>query len=213
MYSSVMQGDGVRAIDGHFFMESVLSVIVGLGLAASCGFRVFVPLLVTSVAAIAGYLELAEGFAWIGTWTAFSAFAIAAFLEIAAYYIPWLDNLLDTIASPIGVIAGVILFAASVTELDPLLHWSLAIIAGGGSAGIVQGGTVITRAISTATTGGLANFAVSTLETVAGFFFAVMSIVVPLLAIVLLLATIGWMYYIGRQVVRKLLSRQEKASP
>ena len=75
-------------------MESVLAVIVGLGLAASCGFRVFVPLLVTSAAAIAGYLELAEGFEWISTWTAFAAFAIAAFLEIAAYYIPWLDNLL-----------------------------------------------------------------------------------------------------------------------
>lgn len=188
-------------------MESVLAVIVGLGLAASCGFRVFVPLLVTSAAAIAGYLELAAGFEWIGTWTAFAAFAVAASLEIAAYYIPWLDNLLDTIASPIGVIAGVILFAASVTELDPFLHWSLAIIAGGGSAGIVQGATVVTRAASTATTGGLANFAVSTFETVAGFFFSVMSIVVPLLALALLLVAIGCMYYIGRQVRSVLRSR------
>jgi hypothetical protein len=194
-------------------MESVLAVIVGVGLAASCGFRVFIPLLVTSAAAMAGYLELAEGFEWIGTWTAFAAFAVAALLEIAAYYIPWLDNLLDTIASPMGVVAGVILFAASVTELDPFLHWSLAIIAGGGSAGIVQGGTVVTRAVSTTTTGGLANFAVSTLETVAGFIFSVMSIVVPLLALVILLAVIGCMYYFGRQVVRKLVSRWDKASP
>ena len=128
-------------------MEAMLAVFVGLGLAASCGFRVFVPLLVTSAAALSGYLELAGGFEWIGTWTAFTAFAVAAFLEIFAYYIPWLDNLLDTIASPVGVIAGVILFAASTTELDPLWHWSLAVIAGGGYAGIVQGGTVVTRPV------------------------------------------------------------------
>ena len=128
-------------------METMLAVILGLGLAASCGFRVFVPLLVTSAAALADYLELANGFEWIGTWTAFAALAVASLLEVAAYYIPWLDNLLDTIASPIGVIAGIILFAASVTELDPFLHWSLAIIAGGGAAGIVQGGTVVTRCV------------------------------------------------------------------
>jgi len=126
-------------------MDSALAVIVGIGLAASCGFRVFAPLLVCSVAANAGYLELAEGFQWIGTWAAFAAFAVAATVEVAAYYVPWLDNLLDTIASPAGMIAGVILFAASVTDLDPLLHWSLAVIAGGGAAGIVQGGTVVTR--------------------------------------------------------------------
>jgi uncharacterized membrane protein len=188
-------------------MESVLAVFVGLGLAASCGFRVFVPLLVTSAAAISGYLELAAGFEWIGSWTAFTTFAVAALLEIFAYYIPWLDNLLDAIASPVGVIAGVILFAASVTELDPLLHWSLAIIAGGASAGIVQGGTVVARAVSTATTGGLANFAVSTFESLAGLFFSVMSIVVPILALVLLLVVITCMYYVGRPVIRKLVSR------
>jgi hypothetical protein len=136
-------------------MDSALAVIVGIGLAASCGFRVFVPLLVCSVAANAGYLELAEGFQWIGTWAAFAAFAVAATVEVAAYYVPWLDNLLDTIASPAGMIAGVILFAASVTDLDPLLHWSLALIAGGGAAGIVQGGTVVTRVAYTTSNGGV----------------------------------------------------------
>ncbi len=187
-------------------MESLLAIIVGVGLAASTGFRVFVPLLVVSVAANAGYIALAENFDWLGTWTALVAFAVAAAIEVAAYYVPWLDNLLDTIASPIAVIAGAVLFAASVTGFDPFLQWSLAIIAGGGSAAIVQGGTVVTRVASTTTTGGLANFVVSTLETLAGFFFAVMSIVVPLLALILLLAVVGSMYYVGRQVLRKLFS-------
>ena len=187
-------------------MDSVLAVIVGIGLAASCGFRVFVPLLVCSVAANAGYLELADGFQWIGTWAAVAAFAVAATFEVAAYYVPWLDNLLDTIASPIGVIAGVILFAASVTDLDPFLHWSLAVIAGGGAAGIVQGGTVVTRIASTASSGGVANFAVSTFELVAGFFFSTLAIVVPVAGMILLIVVIFAMYFMGRSVVRALFS-------
>jgi hypothetical protein len=193
-------------------MESVLAVVVGIGLAASCGFRVFAPMFVVSAAAHAGYLDLAQGFDWIGTWTAFVAFAVAAVIEIAAYYIPWLDHLLDTIASPAAVVAGVVLFAASVANFDPFFRWSLAIIAGGGSAAIVQAGTVVTRAASTTTTGGLANFVVSTFEALAGFFFSITSIVVPLLALLLLLAVVGGMYYVGRQVLQNLFSRSGQAS-
>jgi hypothetical protein len=189
-------------------MESILAVIVGIGLAASCGFRVFVPLLVASTAAHAGYLEVAQGFDWLGTWPATIAFAVAAAIEIAAFYIPWLDNLLDTVASPAAVIAGAVLFAAVAVELDPFVKWTLAIIAGGGSAAIVQGGTVLTRAASTATTAGLANFVVATIETAAGFAFSFMSIIVPVVALVLLAALIAAMYYASRRVLRQLFSRQ-----
>jgi hypothetical protein len=184
-------------------MEAVLSVIAGIGLAASCGFRVFVPMLVTSAAVFGGYLDPAQGFEWMGTWTALAAFGIASIVEVVAYYVPWLDNALDTIASPIGMIAGMLLFAASTTELDPFARWSLAIIAGGGAAGVVQGGTVLSRAVSTATSGGLANFLVSTFEAVAGVIFSALAIVVPVVALVLLLVVIGGMYYVGRRFVRK----------
>ena len=188
-------------------MESLLAIIVGIGLAASSGFRVFVPLLVVSVAANTGYFEVAENLNWLGTWTALVAFAVAAAIEIAAYYVPWLDNLLDTIASPLSVIAGAVLFAASVAGFDPFWQWSLAIIAGGGSAAVVQGGTVASRVASTTTTGGLANFVISTLETLAGFLFSVMSIVVPLLALILLFVVVGSMYYVGRGALLRLFSR------
>jgi hypothetical protein len=111
------------------------------------------------------------------------------------------------------VIAGALLFAASVTELDPFWHWVLAILGGGGSAGIVQGATVATRLASTATTGGLANFVVSTVETVAGFLFSVLAIVIPVVALVLLLIVVGVMYYVGRRVVRLFLMRQDGKTP
>jgi hypothetical protein len=188
-------------------MDAIFPVIIGVCLAASCGFRIFVPMLVVSGATNAGYLDLAEGFNWIATWPAFIAFAAAAVIEIGAFYIPWLDNLLDVIASPVAVIAGAILFAAVAVDLDPFLRWSLAIIAGGGSAAIVQGGTVVTRAASTGTTAGLANFVISTLETVASLFFSLMSIVVPILTLVLLTVFIAAMYFIGRRAVQRLFSR------
>jgi uncharacterized membrane protein len=144
----------------------------------------------------------------ISTWPATIAFAVAAAVEIIVFYIPWLDNLLDTIASPFAAIAGVVLFGAVAGNLDPFLQWSLAIIAGGGSAAIVQGGTVLTRAASTSTTAGLANFIVSTFETAAGVFFSLMAIVVPILALILLVVLVASMYYAGRRILGKLFSRQ-----
>ncbi len=180
------------------FMESALAVIVGIGLAASCGFRVFVPLLVVSGAANAGYLDVAENLRWLASPTALTAFGVASVVEIGAYYVPWLDNLLDTIASPLSVVAGAILFAASVAGFDPFWQWSLAIIAGGGAAATVQGGTVAMRLASTATTGGLANFVVNTVETIFGAVFSVLAIVVPVVALVLLVVVVGLMYYVGR---------------
>jgi hypothetical protein len=123
-------------------LETTLSLLVGIGLSAACGFRVFVPLLILSIAAFTGHVTLASSFAWIGTYPALVAFSVATCLEIAAYYVPWVDNLLDSIATPAAVVAGTMVTASLVTHLDPFLKWTLAVIAGGGMAGLVQGATV-----------------------------------------------------------------------
>src|SRR3954468_22937556 len=138
-------------------MDTALSICVGIGLSAACGFRVFVPLLVMSIASLSGHLSLAHGFGWIGTYPALVSFAVATCFEIGGYYIPWLDHLLDTLATPAAIVAGTVVTAAMVGKMDPMLKWTLAIIAGGGAAGIVQGTTVVARAASTVTTGGLGN--------------------------------------------------------
>jgi hypothetical protein len=147
--------------------SALTALLVGVGLAAACGFRVFVPLLVASIAAKGGHITLAPAFQWIASWPALIAFSAATALEIAAYYIPWVDNLLDTIATPAAVVAGTLITASAVQGSSPLLRWSLAVIVGGGAAAVVQAGTATVRALSTATTGGVANAGVSTAE--AGF--------------------------------------------
>ena len=115
-------------------METLLSVLVGIGLSAACGFRIFVPPLVISIAALSGHLHLASGFEWMGTYPAMTAFGVACALEIAAYYVPWLDHMLDILATPTAVVAGTIVTASLVTDMSPMLRWTLAIIAGGGAA-------------------------------------------------------------------------------
>jgi hypothetical protein len=186
-------------------MSTAIAIIVGICLAASCGFRVFAPLLVAGAAARLGYLPVNQSFEWLASWPAIIAFSVAALVEIAAFYIPWLDNLLDTIASPAATIAGMVLFAAVAVDIDPYLRWTLAIIAGGGSAAVVQGGTVLTRLASTGTTGGVTNFIVATFEAAASFVFPALTIVLPVLTFTLLLVLVLSMYFAGRRVLAKLL--------
>jgi hypothetical protein len=169
-------------------METLLSIGIGLGLSAACGFRVFVPLLVASLAAQGGYLSLAPGFEWVGTLPALYAFATATLLEVLAYYIPWLDNMLDVIATPAAVVAGMLVGAAVFTDLPPLVKWSLAIIASGAAAGMVQGATSLLRLKSTVLSGGLANPVVSALELVGSVVMAVVALMVPVVALLLAVA-------------------------
>ena len=163
-------------------MDTLLSIFVGVGLSAACGFRIFVPLLVMSIASLSGQLTLSPEFEWIGTYPALAAFAIATIFEIAAYYIPWVDNLLDTIAVPAAAVAGTIVMASAVSDMSPFLKWALAVIVGGGVAGTVQGFTTVTRIASTATTGGLGNPVVSTVEAGGSLLMSILAIAVPVLA-------------------------------
>src|ERR1051326_4266693 len=145
-------------------MDLLTSIVLGIGLSAACGFRVFVPMLFVSVAAMSGHLALAPGFQWLATYPAILTFAVATVLEIGGYYVPFLDHVLDTLATPAAIVAGTVITAAMITKMDPLLKWTLALIAGGGVAGLIQGSTVLTRVTSTATTGGFGNPLFATLE-------------------------------------------------
>jgi len=168
-------------------MDMLLSLGVGLGLSAACGFRVFVPLLVASIAAHNGYLTLAPGFEWVGTSQALYAFATATLLEVLAYSIPWLDNALDVVATPAAVIAGILASAAVLTEIPPFFKWSLAIIAGGAAAGMVQGATTFLRLKTALASGGIGNFLIAGAELFGSVVVALLAIALPLMCLLLLL--------------------------
>lgn len=171
-------------------MELTLSILIGLGLSAACGYRVFVPFLVLSVASMSGHVTLAEGFQWIATPYALTAFAVATALEIAAYYVPWIDNLLDAVATPAAVVAGIVITASVVGDVSPLLRWSLAVIAGGGVAGVVQTATVALRGASSVTTGGLGNPVVSTGELGGSVVTSVLAVLLPVVGVLVVVVAL-----------------------
>ncbi|MGA9115878.1 MAG: DUF4126 domain-containing protein [Bacteroidota bacterium] len=182
-------------------LQTALSVALGIGLSAAAGFRVFVPLLAISAASMAGYLELSPGFQWMGSVPALTVFATATVLEVLAYYIPWLDNALDAIATPAAVLAGVVASASVMVEMPPLLKWTLAFIAGGGIAGIVQGATALLRLKSTALTGGLGNPALATAELAGAVSTSALAILLPLVGLLLILCFAVLAFWFARRVI------------
>ena len=168
--------------------QLLMAGALGLGLAACSGFRVFVPLLATSLAYHSGHLTPAADFAWLGSWAALLALAVATVVEMAGYYVPVVDHLLDTLTTPASLIAGTILMTSALPHLDPTLRWTLGVLVGGGTAGLVQTGTALLRGASTAATGGLANPVLATAENTLAVSGVVLTLLLPLVAAGLVVA-------------------------
>ncbi len=165
----------------------ITAVALGVGLAASAGFRVFVPMLVASIAAHFGVFPLQEGFAWMASWPAMICFGTATVLEIVAYYVPFVDNLLDSITTPLSVGAGTLLLTSVLPIDNNMLRWVTGFVVGGGIAATVQSGSVLTRLFSSTMTGGTANPAIATGEHAAAVGTSLLSLVIPFVVVSILL--------------------------
>lgn len=165
--------------------DIIISIFLGIGLAAAVGFRVFLPLLILSLAGYFEIIPLNESWQWAGSLIAVITMGVATLIEIGGYYIPWVDNALDAIAIPLAAIAGTAVMVATMAELDPIITWALAIIAGGGTAAAVKGSASALRLTSTATTGGVANPVVATVETGGSTVLSIVAIFIPVVAFIL----------------------------
>lgn len=171
--------------------EIFLSVFLGIGLAASSGFRVFLPLFALSCASYFGIIPLNETWMWVGSVPALVILGMASIFESVSYLVPVVDNLLDTIAVPLAM-------ASTLADMSPAMTWALAIVTGGGAA-TIKGTSATTRAVSTATTGGLVNPAISMAETGTAIGLSVLSIFAPIIAmVVLVIGLIGFIWLIKK---------------
>jgi len=186
--------------------EVITAVAIGVGLAASAGFRVFVPLLVAAIAAKTGILPLNESFQWLASWTSIIILGTATLVEILAYYIPLVDNLLDTIATPLAVVAGTLLLTSVLPIDNELMKWITGAAVGGGSAAVVQSGSALTRLTSTKLTAGIGNPVVSTVENVAATGTSILSLVIPFFILTLFLIMMIFVF----TRLRKRLRRKKK---
>ena len=188
--------------------DLTLSIVLGVVLAAATGFRVFLPMLIVSAAAYTGHLSLDNSFAWLGTPSALTMLSAAALVEVLAYYVPGVDNLLDAVATPAAFVAGTIVSAAVMTDLPPMAKWMAAVIAGGGTASFTQGVTAILRAKSTVLTGGFGNPVIATGELGGSVLLSLLALVAPLAAF----AVVILMVWLALRLIRRQRQGTQRAN-
>ena len=180
-------------------LQAILGASMGIGLAAASGFRVFLPPFLMSLWLRFGFLSLEiEGseFDFIYSDLCVIMLGVASASEILAYKIPFLDNALDAIATPLAGLAGVAVMAVSLEGLDPSIQWGVAVIAGGGASLGIQSATVAGRGISSVLTLGIGNPLFSITEDIASLFLVLIALVAPLIALIMTLCLI--VYFLKR---------------
>jgi len=185
-------------------IEIPLSIALGIGLAAATGFRIFLPLLVAGVAANAGVIPLHDSFQWLASTAALLTLGTAALVEALAYYVPGVDHLLDLLATPAAMAAGIIISASVMADIPSQIMWPVAIIAGGGIAGLTKGSAALLRAKTGVATGGLGNPVISTGETIGAVALSLLAIALPFIALLAVLTLVIWA---ARKAGRRLFRR------
>lgn len=186
-------------------IDTLISLMLGVSLSAACGFRVFVPLLLLSGAAVIGHVDLPSDFDWVESNQALILFAVASVLEIAGYYIPWFDHLLDLLSVPAAIIAGTIVTASAAPDtMNPLIQWTTALLAGGGAAGLTSGMTNILRIISTMVSAGLTNPVIATIELALAIVVSLLALTVPVVAGLFVMG----LWLLAIQSIRRFLAKQ-----
>ncbi|AZI21595.1 DUF4126 domain-containing protein [Chryseobacterium taklimakanense] len=190
-------------LDNIPYLPYAISAFIGIGLAAASGFRVFLPMFAVSLASYMGWIPMNENFAWLSGLPTLITTGIATVVEVLAYYIPYVDHLLDTLSVPLATVAGSVLFASQFADIGTFPQWALALIAGGGTAAAISSGFAGTRAASTATTGGLGNSVVATTETAGAGIMSFLAIAAPIIAAIAAVILIITVIVLGRKLWNK----------
>lgn len=191
----------------------VFSIFIGVGLASATGFRVFLPLFFVSLASYFNWLPMQESWMWLASLPALIVLGVAMLFEILAYYIPFVDNLMDSIAIPLSAIAGTVLFSSQFTETNEVLKWGLGIIAGGGTAATISTALSGLRVASSTSTAGLGNPVVSTVENTGATVMSVLAVFLPILAILITAVLLYYFIRFGRKLWNKLPLQSNKNNP
>ena len=194
----------IQMLENLPYWQYIIGGFIGIGLAAATGFRVFLPVFIVSLATYMGWIPASEHFAWLSGLPTLIITGVATVVEILAYYIPFVDHLLDTISIPLATIAGSILFASQFADLNSFPQWAMALIAGGGTAAAVSSAFAGTRAASTATTGGIGNHLVSTTENAGAAVMTGVALIFPIIAFILVILLLFFVFKFGRKIWRKI---------
>jgi hypothetical protein len=174
-------------MDWSSLADFLPSLALGIALAACAGLRAWLPLLLASLLARAGWLDLGPSFQFLASNKALLLLAVATVIEIVGDKVPVVDHALDAIGTPLRPAAGALLAASVMGHVsDPLTALVLGTAVGAPAALVPHAAKTALRAASTTFTGGLANPILSLIEDGASFVLFVLAVLVPLLVVGLL---------------------------
>lgn len=185
------------------FGPYVISIFIGIGLATASGFRVFLPLLFVSLASYLDWIPLQENWQWLGSIHTLIILSIAMLFETLSYYIPFVDNIMDSMAIPLSAIAGTLLFCSQYAESNDMLKWGLSLIAGGGSAATISTALSGIRVASSATTAGVGNSVLSTVENTLATIMSTLAVFLPLIAACLVIVLLFVLFRFSKKIKQK----------
>jgi len=176
--------------------QAFLSLSTAFGLSTSAGLNAYIPLLVVAVLSrFTSLITLNEPYDALSSSWVIGVLAVLLIVEILVDKVPAVDTVNDIIQTFIRPAAGAILFAASTNTVG--IHPVLAAICGvilAGSVHVVKAGG---RPVVAATTAGVGNPIMSTIEDTISLVTSVLAIVAPylVLAVIAMAAVLfAWWY-------------------
>jgi len=176
-------------------VQAFLSLSMAFGLSTSAGLNAYIPLLTIALVdrLTDGLIDLQGPWVWLSNWWTIGVLAVLLVIEVLADKIPAVDTANDVVQTVIRPAAGAILFAASTRAigLHPVLAAICGVILAGGVHAVKAGG----RPVVTATTGGVGNPILSTLEDILSAVTSFIAVVAPYLVgifILLVASQIAW---------------------
>ena len=177
--------------------DIIVTILMGISLAACAGLRAFLPLLVVSAAAKAGFIQQGSGFEWLSSWPAIIVLSVAVLFEVLGDKIPVVDHFLDVFGTFVKPVAGTIIVASTFFDLSPLHAIVLGIVFGGTVAESVHLIKAKARVVSSVTTAGIGNPFLSVAEDAASLSGSILAIFIPVLIFIIIVLSLYlfWLAY------------------
>ncbi|THF85075.1 DUF4126 domain-containing protein [Deinococcus sp. KSM4-11] len=173
-------------------MELLSGLLSSLGLSGAAGLNAFIPLLLVGLLNRFGVMHLAQPYDLLSTTWVLVGVGVLGALDFVGDKIPGVDHVLHLVGGVVNAAAGAILFAShtGVADIPPALSMALGLIVAGG----VHATRAAVRPVATATTAGLGNPVVSTVEDGTSLLLSVLAVFAPVLAVLVLAAVVVFGY-------------------
>ncbi len=186
-------------------MITVVQLMMGVSLAACCGLRAWMPMLIVGLLAKACYVELSPTFSFLARNDALIIFGVATVLELVGDKVIVIDHFLDAVGTIVRPTVGTVLASSMLTKVDPLVATTFGLIAGGSTAFTIHAGKSLLRAKCSGLAHfhvGVGNAALSTVEDVLAVGGVLLAAFVPVVAFVLAMGAVALMTWMVVHTVR-----------